>query len=72
MEIAFLHFGLGWIYKTKVEIVNYGLKIQMCKRLWTVADIFAQHVFHEDGGRHSRSQRTVADILKVKGRWPTF
>jgi hypothetical protein len=29
MEIAVLRFGLGWIYKTKVEIVNYGLKIQM-------------------------------------------
>ena len=26
MEITSLHFGLEWIYKTKVEIVNIGFE----------------------------------------------
>jgi len=51
--------GLFTIY-----YVNYGFKIQMWKRLWTVADIFAPPVFHEDGGRHFRSQWTVATNIE--------
>jgi hypothetical protein len=58
MEIASLRFGLEWIYKTKVEIVNIGFENPNMKmnswmvacRLWNSKFASNMKSFFMDGG----------------------